>query len=54
MLSRGVILRHVARRLVLIDREGIVVDVRQLRPTESIGAGDELIFPCFWAVVGDI
>jgi hypothetical protein len=35
-------------------RPDLVVDVRQLRPAESIGMGDELIFPCFWAVVGDI
>jgi hypothetical protein len=45
------ILRHAARRLVLLDLEGIALDVRQLRPSESVGAGDKLIFLCFQTVI---
>jgi hypothetical protein len=50
----GLILRHAARRLVLLDSEGIAVDVRQLRPDESIRYGDELEFPCYAAIVGEL
>jgi hypothetical protein len=53
-LQGGLILCHVERRLVLLDREGIAVDVRQVRLAESIGAGTVLDFPFFHAVVGEI
>jgi hypothetical protein len=54
ILSRGLILRHAARRLVLVDHDGIAVDVRQLRPSESIGVGSKVDFPFFLAKVGQI
>jgi hypothetical protein len=48
----GLILRDAACRLVLLDSEGIAVDVRQLRPDELIRYGDELEFPFYAAIVG--
>jgi hypothetical protein len=54
ILSGGLILRHAARRLVLVDHDGIAVDVRQLRPSESIGVGSRVDFPFFLAKVGQI
>jgi hypothetical protein len=47
----GLILSHAVHRLVLLDSEGIAVDVRQLRPDEKIQIGDRIDFPCFTAVV---
>jgi hypothetical protein len=53
-LVGGLILRHSERRLVLLDQEGIAVDVRQADPVEPIGPGTILIFLFFRAVVGEI
>jgi hypothetical protein len=40
--------------LVLLDQEGIAVDVHQADPVESIGPGSILVFPFFRAVVGEV
>jgi hypothetical protein len=53
-LEGGLILRHVERRLVLLDHEGIAVDVRQADPANSIEAGTIVKFPFYLAVVGEI
>jgi hypothetical protein len=53
-LDGGLILRHAERRLVLLDQEGIAVDVRQADPVEPIEPGSVLVFPFFRAVVGEI
>jgi hypothetical protein len=53
-LEGGLILHHVERHLVLLDREGIVVDVRQADPAISIEAGTSIDFPFYHAEVGGI
>jgi hypothetical protein len=53
-LEGGLILRHTEWRLVLLDQEGIAVDVRQADPVEPIGPGSILVFPFFRAVVGEV
>jgi hypothetical protein len=53
-LEGGLILRHAERRLVLLDREGIAVDVRQADPSNPIVAGTSVKFPYYLAVVGEI
>jgi hypothetical protein len=53
-LEGGLILRHAERRLVLLDQEGIAVDVRQADQVELIEPGSVLVFPFFRAVVRDI
>jgi hypothetical protein len=53
-LEGGLILCHVERRLVLLDREGIAVDVRQADPAISIEAGTSIDFPFYHTEVGDI
>jgi hypothetical protein len=53
-LEGGLILRHAERRLVLLDHEGITVDVRQADLANSIEAGTIVKFPFYLAVVGKI
>ena len=52
VLEGGLILRHEARRLVLLDPMGIAIDVRQLSAGEQVRVGDTLSFPCFTSTVG--
>jgi hypothetical protein len=54
-LEGGLILRHAERRLVLLDHEGIAVDVRQADPANSIEAGTIVKFPFYrggWGNLG--
>jgi hypothetical protein len=53
-LEGGLILHHAERRLVLLDREGIAVDVCQADPSNPIVAGSSVKFPYYLAVVGEI
>jgi hypothetical protein len=50
----GLILRHEERRLVLLDRDGIAVDVRQVDLAISIEVGTSIDFPFYHAEVGGI
>jgi hypothetical protein len=53
-LEGGLILRHAERRLVLLDQEGITVDIRQEDPVEPIRHGLVLVFPFFRAEVREV
>ena len=37
---------------VILYEDGIPIDAHLLRDGEAIGIGDEIVFPCFWAVIG--
>jgi hypothetical protein len=53
-LDGGLILHHTERRLVLLDQEGIAVDVRQADLVKPIEPSSVLVFPFFRAVVREI
>jgi hypothetical protein len=53
-LEGGLILRHAEHRLVLLDREGIAVDMCQADPSNPIVAGSLVRFPYYFAEVGEI
>jgi hypothetical protein len=53
-LQGGLILRHAEQRLVLLDQEGITVDVHQVDPAKSTETGAIVEFPFYHAVVHEI
>ena len=50
--SSAVLLRFEERRLVLLDLEGITVDVELLRQDEEIIVGTTVDFPCHTSRIG--
>ena len=51
-LHQGEISLKVGGRLILFDECDIPIDARLMREGEAVGTGDEIMFPCFRAVIG--